>query len=111
MRQTKLLSLSLLSLMGICLVAPLSHAGDEQPLTSASDKTQYAIGVEVARNFKNQGLKLDPEMVMKGIRDGLSGGKLLLSEKELRNILISIQSDIRRKQSMAKRKDAGDNNQ
>ncbi|WP_168206039.1 FKBP-type peptidyl-prolyl cis-trans isomerase N-terminal domain-containing protein [Geobacter sp. FeAm09] len=87
---------------------PPAHGEDRHQLNSPGDKIQYAIGVEVARNFKNQGLDLDLEMVAKGMRDGLSGGELLVSEKELRSILISVQSDIRRRQSLVKQGAAGD---
>jgi FKBP-type peptidyl-prolyl cis-trans isomerase FklB len=74
------------------------HA-EEQVFKSPKDKINYAIGAEVARNYKNQGLELNPDMVMKGMRDALSGGKLLVPEKELRAVLIAVQSEIRRKQS------------
>ncbi|GFE60418.1 FKBP-type peptidyl-prolyl cis-trans isomerase N-terminal domain-containing protein [Geobacter sp. AOG2] len=108
MQRVTFIPLYLLALTGICLIATPSRGEDKQPFKSSNDKIQYAIGVEVARNFKNQGMILDLDMVIKGMRDGLSGGQLLVSEKELRGILISVQSDIRRKQSLSKREAAGD---
>ncbi|WP_191965601.1 FKBP-type peptidyl-prolyl cis-trans isomerase N-terminal domain-containing protein [Oryzomonas sagensis] len=98
----------LLALTGICLIAAPSRGEERQRFNSPGDKIQYAIGVEVARNFKNQGLELNLDLVTKGMRDALSGEKLLVSEKELRSILISVQSDIRRKQSLARRGGAGE---
>jgi hypothetical protein len=108
MRHASLLSPFLLTLTGICFIATASHGEDRQQLNSSGEKIQYAIGVEIARNFKNQGVELNLDMVMKGMQDGLSGDKLLLSEKELRGILISVQSDIRRKQSLVKQGGAVD---
>ncbi|WP_188055336.1 FKBP-type peptidyl-prolyl cis-trans isomerase N-terminal domain-containing protein [Oryzomonas rubra] len=108
MPHTSILSPFLLILTGICLIAAPSHGEERQQLNSSGDKIQYAIGVEVARNFKNQGLELNLDLVTKGMRDVLSGEKLLVSEKELRSILISVQSDIRRKQSLARQGVTGD---
>lgn len=108
MPHVSVLSPFLLALTGICLIAAPSRGEERQPFTFPGDKIQYAIGVEIARNFKNQGLELNLDLVMKGMRDGLSGEKLLVSEKELRSILISVQSDIRRKQSLVKQGVTGD---
>jgi FKBP-type peptidyl-prolyl cis-trans isomerase FklB len=72
-------------------------------LTSPNAKINYSIGVEIARNYKNLGVDIDLDMVLKGMKDGISGGKLLIQEKELRNILISVQSDLRRKKAITRR--------
>jgi FKBP-type peptidyl-prolyl cis-trans isomerase FklB len=79
------------------------YAEEAKTLSSPKGKLNYAIGVEIARNYKSRGIDIDLDMVTRGMKDGVSGEKLLLSEKELRNILISVQSDLRRKQSAAKR--------
>lgn len=109
MRHKIVLFLFLSAVMtGVCLQDNPSYAGQEQMLSTPDDKIQYAIGVEIARNFKSQGMELDLDLVMKGMHDALSGGGLLVSEKELRGILISIQSEIRRKRAISKKlPDAG----
>jgi FKBP-type peptidyl-prolyl cis-trans isomerase FklB len=83
--------------------ARLLYAEESQLFKTPMEKINYAIGVEIARNYKSQGVDIDLEMVIKGLKDGVSGEKLLIPEKELRNILISVQSDLRRKRSVAKR--------
>lgn len=77
-------------------------AGETEQFTSATDKISYAVGVETARNFIIQGIKLNPDMLRKGMDDVISGKSISLSEKELRNIIISVQSDVRRKRSADK---------
>ena len=93
----------------ICLLGNQAYAGQDQAFKSPGDKIQYAIGVEVARNFKNNGMEINIDLVMKGMMDGLSNKKLMVSENELRGILISVQSDIRRKRSFPKKASADDN--
>jgi FKBP-type peptidyl-prolyl cis-trans isomerase FklB len=41
------------------------------------------MGVETARNIQREGLAVDLDILIKGVRDALSGGKLLLTEPEL----------------------------
>ena len=82
--------------------ASAACAGETAQFTSATDKISYAVGVESARNFIIQGIKLNPDMLRKGMEDVISGKTISLSEKELRNIIISVQSDVRRKRSADK---------
>ncbi len=73
------------------------------------EKVSYGIGVDMARNFKRQGIQVDVDLVIKGLKDGLSGEKLLVPEEDLRNILLAFQSELRRRQAQAKMMAAADN--
>ncbi len=81
----------------------VATADQGPPITSPADKINYAIGVEIARNYRNQGIDLDLDMLIRGMKDVVSNSTIQLSDKEMRNIIISIQSDIRRKRSISKR--------
>lgn len=99
----KLLTLNSLAVLSVASCCGMAYAEETKTLNSPKEKLNYAIGVEIARNYKSRGIDIDLDMVTRGLKDGVSSEKLLLSEKELRNILISVQSDLRRKQSAAKR--------
>jgi FKBP-type peptidyl-prolyl cis-trans isomerase len=62
------------------------------------DKVNYGIGVEVIRNYKNQGTEIDLDQVIKGMKDGLSG-QTLIPEKELRKIMTAFQTELRQRKS------------
>jgi FKBP-type peptidyl-prolyl cis-trans isomerase FklB len=80
-------------------------------LKTEKDKVSYGIGVEVARNFKRQEVEVDVDVVVKGLRDELSGKKLLLSEEDLSKTMGAFQADHREKQARAKKLVAADNKQ
>jgi FKBP-type peptidyl-prolyl cis-trans isomerase FklB len=88
---------------GISFLAAQVNAEDALTLKSQKDKENYGVGVSVARNFKRQGIEIDMDLVVKGMKDELSGGKLLMSEKELRKTMTAFQAELRRKQRHAMR--------
>lgn len=75
----------------------------EEPtvLKTQEDKINYGIGVGVARNFINQGLKVDLELVIRGMRDVLSGAPLQMSEQDLEETMYAFQQEMRQKMALA----------
>jgi len=91
------------AVLGAWLLAAQASAGETPVLKTPQDNTSYGIGVDVGRNFKKQGVEVDLDLMVKGIKDGLSGGKLLLPDKELRKIMNAFQGELRQKQAEATR--------
>ena len=97
------MTLKWVALLGAWLLAGQVSAEESPVLKTAQDKLSYGIGVDVGRNFKKQGVEVDLTLLVKGLKDGLSGGKLLLPEKELRKIMNAFQGELRQKQAQATR--------
>jgi FKBP-type peptidyl-prolyl cis-trans isomerase FklB len=93
----------------IVLVASPVFAGEQPAFKTQLDRVNYGIGVNVIRNFKQQGIDIDLDMVIKGMKDALSGEKLIMSEGELRKIMNDFSSELRRKQAIARSMAATDN--
>ena len=91
-----------LAVLGVVLLAA-QCAQEPTDLNTEKDKVSYGIGVSVAKNFKQQGVEVDMNMMIKGMKDELSGKKLLMSEDELRKTMTAYQQELRQKQ-MQKRK-------
>jgi len=85
------------------LVAVDAGAGEVTTLQTQKDRVNYSIGVSVIRNFKQQDLEIDLDVVMQGMKDALGSGKLLMNDEELRATLTAVQTDIRQKQRQARR--------
>lgn len=93
----------------LVITAASAQAEEAAPLSSKSDLLNYSIGVETARNLKKQGVDINLEMIMKGMRDGLSGEKILIPEKVLKKTMTDLQTEVRRKQQVS-RKERGEDN-
>ncbi len=72
-----------------------------QPLKTKKEKVSYAIGVDAAKNFHSRGLDLDPELLTKGFKDVYSGSELLLSDEEIRAVLVGLQKEVAQKRDEA----------
>ena len=98
-----------IAVAGICLQAAQVFGAEPQVLKTPMDKVNYGIGVTTVRSFKQQGLEIDLDMVVQGMRDALSGKPLLMSDDEIRATMMAVQTDIRQRQRPAKRLSAVNN--
>jgi FKBP-type peptidyl-prolyl cis-trans isomerase FklB len=78
-------------------------------LKTPKDKASYAIGLSVGKSLHRDGVDVDPNILLRGIKDALAGGKTLLTDDEAKAALTAVQSDLRQKQQ-AKMQQAGATN-
>lgn len=98
-----------IALLGVVLLSGQASAAEKTVLKTEKDKVNYGIGVSVGRNFKQQGMDVDVNLVVKGMKDALAGKKLLLSEDELRKTMVAYQQELRQKQMQTRKMAAMDN--
>ena len=97
-----------LALLGIVLLTA-QCAQEPTELKTEKDKVNYGIGVSIGKSFKHQGMEVDIDLMVKGLKDELGGKKLLLSEEELRKTMTAYQQELRQKQMQARQKEATEN--
>ena len=96
--------------VAVCLLfAVQSFAQDKTDLKDQKEKWSYVIGVDIGRALQKQGVPVDPDLVAKGIRDGVSGDKLLMTDQEIQETMVAFQKEMQAKQEAAN-KQAGEKN-
>ena len=78
-------------------------------LTTDRDKESYALGLNIAKGLKAQGVDVDIALLLRGVKDTLSSAKPLLTDDEVRAALTKLQTEVRQKQE-EQRKLQGDKN-
>lgn len=68
------------------------------PLKTQKEKGSYAIGLRIGGGMQKDGVDLDPASLSRGIRDGLSGAKPLLTDQEAQAALTVMATEVRAKQ-------------
>jgi len=73
------------------------------------NKVSYSIGLDIGDNLNQQKIEVDMEILFKGIFDGLSKGDALLSEEEVKEIMMEFQKIMKEKYTEEKKKEAEEN--
>jgi FKBP-type peptidyl-prolyl cis-trans isomerase FklB len=67
-------------------------------LQTEKDKFSYALGMNIGTSLQRQAVSVDPDILMRGLKDSLAGGQTLLTEEEARAAIMQVQSEIRKQQ-------------
>jgi FKBP-type peptidyl-prolyl cis-trans isomerase FklB len=88
-----------------------SGAKTAAPLTLATtkDKLSYALGMNFGENLHKQSVAVDTSIVVRGMKDGLAGGKTLMTEEEARTAITDLMAGLR-KQHEEQMQKAGEGN-
>jgi FKBP-type peptidyl-prolyl cis-trans isomerase FklB len=94
--------------------APAKAPAAQAPAAASAFKTQkeklsYAIGMEMGKGVKTQGIDVDPALLTQGLNDALSGGKPRMSEEELKQVITALQQDLRQKQTASQQAAGAEN--
>jgi FKBP-type peptidyl-prolyl cis-trans isomerase FklB len=96
-----------LVVVGLC--ASGLEAADNVDLTDQKAKVSYGIGMNLGMQWRQQEVPIDPDLLMKGMKDAMEGNATLMTEEEMRNTLTAFQNQ-HRAQQMEKRKLQGEKN-
>lgn len=81
----------------------LVSAQENLILKDQKDKISYSYGVDTGNKLKNMPVSVDLNLFIMGIKDALSGSKLLLSEQEILETLATLQKEITAKSEEQKK--------
>jgi FKBP-type peptidyl-prolyl cis-trans isomerase len=85
-------------------------AADEDPFKSNKERISYTLGMLYGKQLKQGDVEVDFDLYLKGLKDAATGGKLLLTEEQGKEIYQSFVQDLRTKQN-EKLKAEGEKNQ
>ena len=77
---------------------PAAKNPDSLELKTEKDKASYALGMNIGQGLKKQTDNLDPAIVQRGMKDALSGNKMLMTEDEAKSAWTTFQVSMRKKQ-------------
>ena len=94
------------AVLGLVLPAVQVFAGEPVALKTQTDKESYAAGVNIVRTLTQQGGEINLDVVIKGLKDGLSGDKLLMTEDDLLRTIAGLKMTRTQDQAANKRSDS-----
>jgi FKBP-type peptidyl-prolyl cis-trans isomerase FklB len=89
--------------------APTQTPAPAPAFKTQKEKVSYAIGMEMGKGVKSQGIDVDPSILAQGLRDAMSGAKPQMSEEELKQVISALQQEMRQKQMQMQEAAAAEN--
>ncbi len=96
-------------LAALVIASTQTWAADATLIKTDKDKLSYSIGASIGKNLKNESAEIDLNVMIEGIKAGLAGDKVLLSEKEVREVMNEYQTQMRKRAAAKKQLAQGDN--
>src|SRR4030066_834309 len=93
------MKLQLIAVLGFVLLVSQVSAEEKPVLKDQKDKVSYSIGMNIGNNLKKQAIDVNPDALVSGIKDALSGGKALMTEQEVNDTLMAFQKEMASKQT------------
>ncbi|HEY3277200.1 MAG TPA: FKBP-type peptidyl-prolyl cis-trans isomerase [Syntrophorhabdaceae bacterium] len=93
------MKLKMIVVLAVLFLATQVGAQTPTALKTPKEKLSYSIGVDIGNTIKRQQIETDPSVLAQGLKDAVSGSKLLLTDQEMREIMVAFQKDMVAKQT------------
>jgi FKBP-type peptidyl-prolyl cis-trans isomerase len=80
-----------------------AQAEESSPFKDRKEQDSYAIGAQTGRTLRKDNVEIDETMLVRGLKDGLGGGRLLLSEQDLRTVMSHVQQELHKNMVLNRR--------
>ena len=84
---------------------PASNAA----LPTQKDKLSYAIGMNIGKGLHRDSIDVDPNLILRGLKDGIAGDKTLLTDEEAQATITQLQNEVRQKMEEQRKMAEGTN--
>ncbi len=86
-----------------------ASSASELKLDTSKNRISYTIGVNIGQDFKSQNMDVDPDLLLMGLKDTLSGKELQLTEEEMVQEIQNFQQEMQAKMAAEMEEKAAEN--
>ncbi len=90
-------------------ISTVAYSGETVALNSEMDKVSYSIGADLGQKFKQQNIDINPDVLSAGLKDGISGSSLQLTDEQMKQVMTSFQKSLIAKRTQEYKKKALEN--
>ena len=87
-------------IISLCLMLATGqvYGLEKAALKTDKDKLSYALGADMGNNLKKFDIDINADIYLQGMRDALSGKEILLTDQEIRSLIMAMQQGLQAKQ-------------
>lgn len=90
----------------VAFLSGIGLAGEPRELKGEKERINYSIGYQIGGDFKRQGVELDPDLLVKGIRDAVDGAEPRIPAQEMRETLVGLKKRVEADERKRRRENA-----
>jgi FKBP-type peptidyl-prolyl cis-trans isomerase FklB len=98
------MKLRLIAMISVLFLVIQAHAQENLVLKNQKEKMSYIIGMDIGNSLKKQGIDIDTNILIKGVKDAFAGAKSILSEQEIRETMTAFQKETQAKRDEISKK-------
>ena len=98
-----------LFLVGLGFVHGMAFAQQKSDLKDKQDQLSYSVGYQVGGDLKDQDIDFDPDVLLKGIKDGLLGAAPKMTPDDMNSALVTLKQELVAKQQAEQKQTAEEN--
>lgn len=87
-----------LVILWVLLFVSQGYTQQKAQLKTPKDSVSYSIGVNIGKNFKQQSIDVNPDLLARGIKDVITGSRTQLTDEQVQSILTTFQKEMMAKQ-------------
>jgi FKBP-type peptidyl-prolyl cis-trans isomerase FklB len=87
-----------LVVLSIVLLTGQVYAEEQTSLKSQRDKVSYIIGLDIGTNMKARSVDVDPDILARGLKDGLAGNKPAMEADDIHETMKVFKEEMAKKQ-------------
>ena len=86
------------TLLALGLLGKQATAQDATVLHDNKERLSYALGMDLGQQLHRLAVEVEPALFARGLQDGISGGKTLMSREEAQASIASLQDEMQRRE-------------
>ena len=86
------------TLLALGLLGKQATAQDTTVLHDDKERLSYALGMDLGQQLHRLAVEVEPALFARGLQDGISGGKTLMSREEAQASIASLQDEMQRRE-------------
>jgi FKBP-type peptidyl-prolyl cis-trans isomerase FklB len=91
-----------LVIAGVLILSSPVMGEEKSVLKTQKEKSSYVIGVDIGRALQKGGVEIEADLFARGVQDALAGGKLLMTEEEIKETMTAFQREMTARQTQAR---------
>jgi FKBP-type peptidyl-prolyl cis-trans isomerase FklB len=89
--------------------APATGSASNAALPTQKDKLSYAIGMNIGKGLHKDAIDVDPNLILRGLKDGMAGGTTLMTDEQAQATIMELRKQMAEKMQ-AQQQQAGEAN-